>query len=193
MSKKVLFTFFLLLIFSTKPVIADKVADTVVSEQIEAKQLDKQAKILAAYLSKYNSPLAFHAQDFVDAAKQYNLDWRLLPAIAGVESTFGQFTPGGYNGWGWGVYGNQAIYFSSWTEGIFAVSKGLRENYLDKGLTDPHAMNRIYAISPYWGGKVTYFMQDLENFATQFDKTEDLAKIETNPQIAAVSASLVLR
>lgn len=189
---KLLFIFFLLIVFSTQPVLAEKVEGNVVPEQIEAKQLDEKAEILARYLAKQDSPLQYHAQDFIDAAKMYNLDWRLLPAIAGVESTFGQFIPGGYNGWGWGVYGNQAIYFSSWKEAIFTVSKGLRENYLDKGLTDPYAMNQIYAVSPAWGGKVDYFMKDLEKFAAQFEK-QDLAKIETNQQIAVVSASPVLR
>lgn len=193
MSKRIFALFFLLLVISTRPVLAEKVEGNVVPEQIEAKQLDNQAKILAQYLSKQNSPLQYHAQDFINAAKVYNLDWRLLPAIAGVESTFGKFIPGGYNAWGWGVYGNQAIYFSSWKEAIFAVSKGLRENYLDKGLTDPYAINRIYAVSPTWGGKVTYFMQDIEKFASQSDKEADLTKIETTTKISANSASPVLR
>lgn len=186
---KILFIFFLLVIFSTRPVLAERVEGQAVPQYIEAKKLDPKAEILAQYLTKYNSPLQYHAQDFIDAAKQYNLDWRLVPAISGVESTFGQFIPGGYNGWGWGVYGNQAIYFSSWKEAIYTVSKGLKENYLDKGLADPYAMNRIYAVSPAWGGKVDYFIKDLEKFAAQFEK-QDLAKIETNQPIAAVSASL---
>lgn len=189
---KILLLFFLLIIFSTKPVVADRVEGQAVPERIEAKQLDEKAEILAQYLAQYNSPLQYHAQTLIDAAKQYNLDWKLLPAIAGVESTFGQFIPGGYNGWGWGVYGNQAIYFSSWKEAIFTVAKGLRENYLDKGLTDPYAINRMYAQSPHWAGKVTYFMQDIEKFAAQFEK-QDLTKIETNQQVAVVSASPVLR
>ncbi|MDO8618380.1 MAG: hypothetical protein Q7R49_00380, partial [Candidatus Daviesbacteria bacterium] len=72
--------------------------------EVQSKQLDDKAEILSSYLSKHNSPLQYHSQDFIDAAKQYNLDWKLVPAIAGVESTFGKHIPGGYNGWGWGVY-----------------------------------------------------------------------------------------
>lgn len=160
--------------------------------EIEAKRLDPQAEILASYLSKYNSPLEYHAQDFIDAAKKYNLDWKLVPAIAGVESTFGKFIPGGYNGWGWGVYGNQALYFDSWREGIFTVSKGLRENYIDKGLTEPYAMNRVYAASFHWGGNVTYFMRDLEKFASEYQKPmADIA--DSKLRIAAISGQLVLK
>lgn len=133
--------------------------------QILAKELDPRALVLRDYFAKYNSPLENHAQDFIDAADEYEMDWKLVPAIAGVESTFGKFTPGGFNGWGWGVYGTQALYFNSWRDGIFTVSKGLRENYINKGLTDPYSMNRVYATSSSWGYKVTYFMNDLDQFA----------------------------
>lgn len=135
------------------------------SAQIEIKSLDNEARVLSNYLAKYNSPLQYHAQDFIDAANQYGLDWKMLPSIAGVESTFGKQIPGGYNAWGWGVYGTQAIYFKSWKEGIFEVARGLRENYLDKGLQDPHAINKVYAASPRWGSKVSFFMKDLDNFS----------------------------
>lgn len=168
-------------------------ADAYVTEgQIEAKQLDKKAVILASYLRKYNSPMQESAQDFIDASNTYNLDWKLVPAIAGVESTFGKFIPGGYNGWGWGVYGTQAIFFNSWRDAIFTVSKGLRENYLDRGYNNPYSMNKIYAASPTWGSRVDYFMKDLEKFASQFpeDKSNDLLTVLPDQKIAAVSAML---
>ncbi len=167
-----------------------------VVDGVEAKKLDKRAEILAAYLTQYDSPLQYHAQDFIDAANQYNLDWRLVASIAGVESTFGKHIPGGFNGWGWGVYGTQAIFFNSWTEAIFTISKGLRENYINKGYTEPYSINKIYAASPTWGSRVSYFMQDLENFASKFPQDNiatSAAQISTDPKIAAVSASPVLR
>lgn len=162
--------------------------------EIEGKKLDKQATILASYLAKYNSPLQYHAQDFIDAAETYQLDWKMVPAIAGVESTFGKFIPGGYNAWGWGVYGTQAIYFDSWRDGIFTIAKGLREGYLNKGLTDPYSMNRVYAASPFWGGKVSYFMRDLENFANKFESEEQkTVTVGFTPSIAAVSGQLAFK
>lgn len=161
-------------------------------EGVQAKKVEPKAKILAAYFERHKSPLKNHAQDFIDAARVYNLDWKLVPAIAGVESTFGKFIPGGYNGWGWGVTGTQTIYFKSWKDGIFTVSKGLREKYMDRGLTNPFAMNRIYATSPAWGGKVTYFMNDLEKFARNFGEPNvSLADASIAPQIAVNSGKLV--
>lgn len=136
---------------------------------VEAKQLDRQAQILAGYLHTHNSPLEYHAQDFIDSAKKYNLDWKLVVAISGVESTFGKHIPGGFNGWGWGVYGTQAIYFNSWKEAIYTISQGLRKNYVDKGYTEPYSMNRIYAASPTWGSKVTFFMNEIDKFALEFE------------------------
>ncbi len=164
------------------------------SEQIEAKKLDKEAQILTQYLASFDSPLQYHAQDFIDAARQYDLDWKLLPSIAGVESTFGKHIPGGFNGWGWGVYGTQAIYFNSWNEAIFTIAKGLRENYFNKGLTEPYSINRVYAASPNWGKNVTYFMQDMERFAINFETTKlSSNKVGYPPSIAAVSGQLAIR
>lgn len=167
------------------------------SNEIVAKKLDREAQILQKYLGKHNSPMQDHAQDFIDAANKYDLDWKMLPAIAGVESTFGKHIPGGYNAYGWGVYGTQAIYFNSWTDGIFTVARGLRENYLNKGLKDPFAINKVYAESTHWGSRVTFFMNDLEKFASQFSSDEvskgDLSTVTTEPKIAAISASPVIR
>lgn len=159
-------------------------------QTIVARKLDPEAQILQKYLAKYDSPLQYHAQDFVDAAKQYNLDWKLLPSIAGVESTFGKFIPGGYNGWGWGVYGTQAIYFASWNEAIFTIAQGLRENYFNKGYTEPYSINRIYAASPTWGFKVSYFMNDLEKFEKSYNSKGGASQISLTPNIAAMSGQI---
>ncbi len=160
------------------------------NEQVISKKLDKQAQILQAYLAKFDSPMQYHAQDFIDAARLYNLDWKMLPAITGVESTFGKFIPGGYNAYGWGAYdAYHAVYFDSWTDGIFTVARGLRENYLNKGLSDPFSINRVYAASPFWGSRVTYFMQDLEKFANNYqDKNPN--QIVTDPSVAAISGQI---
>lgn len=180
-----------LFLFSGNLVLAENVVEK--PQEVESKKLEREAKILSSYLSQFDSPLQYYAQDFIDAAKTYNLDWKLLPAIAGVESTFGKFIPGGYNAWGWGVYGNQAIYFNSWKDGIFTVSKGLRENYLDKGLTDPYSINRMYAESRSWGSKVTYFMQDLDKFAQNFEDKNQVVKMDSSVKIAAISGQLEVK
>lgn len=152
--------------------------------QIEARPVDKRAMVIKDYLAKYNSPLEDSAQDFVDAADKYGLDWKLVVSISGVESTFGQHIPGGFNGWGWGVYGDNAIYFKSWREAIFTISQGLKERYVDRGYTEPYSMNRIYAASPSWGQHVSFFMNDLDKFAQNYPFDVELAQIEVKSDIA---------
>lgn len=192
MKKKILLlSLFLLISFSASPAQALQEVDqtNIVPEEIQSKKLDNKAQILSAYFAKHNSPLETSAQDFIDAANQYNLDWKLVAAISGVESTFGKHIPGGYNGWGWGVYGTQAIYFESWREAIFTISKGLRENYINKGYTEPYSMNRIYAASPFWGGKVTYFMNQIDKFAAEYE-TEN-AELGVLPSTIAASSGVL--
>ncbi len=170
-------------------------------EKVEAKALDPRAQILKDYLAKYDSPLESHAQDFIDAADKYQLDWKLVPAIAGVESTFGKNIPGGYepgstsyNGWGWGVYGDQALFFTSWKNGIFTVAEGLKEKYVNKGLINPYQMNTVYAASPTWGTHVSYFIEDLDQYAKNFQKLKlinpDLKSSNSESKTAGTSAQL---
>ncbi len=199
-----IFTIFALFIFTLSVLLPITINETLAAEvlipdlsvdQVEAKKLDREAKILQKYLAQFNSPMQDHAQDFIDAAKKYDLDWKMLPAIAGVESTFGKHIPGGYNAYGWGVYGTQAIYFESWTDGIFTVAKGLREGYLNKGLTEPYAINKVYAASPHWGKNVTFFMNQIEKFANEYvdEVVVENTGMSADPQIAAISASPVVR
>ncbi len=128
---------------------------------------DFRVKILKEYLIKHDSPLADNAGDFIYYADKYNLDWRLVAAISGVESTFGiAIPPSSYNGWGWGVYGDNVIRFNSWQDGIKTVSQGLRERYIDKwGGKDIYQIGSMYASSPVWASHVEYYINDIQTFA----------------------------
>ncbi|MBI2338600.1 glucosaminidase domain-containing protein [Candidatus Daviesbacteria bacterium] len=130
-------------------------------------QKDNRAKILQEFLVSYNSPLASSAKTFVNAADTYQLDWRLLAAISGVESTFARFLPyNSYNAWGWGIYGDNMIYFKSYDEAIETISKALREKYIDKwGAENVYQIGRFYAASPTWASRVVYFMGKIDEFA----------------------------
>ncbi len=129
---------------------------------------DNRATILRAYLHTIDSPLMDEAAAFVREADKNNLDWKLVAAIAGVESTFGKQIPGGsYNAWGWGVFtGTQdGIHFANWAEGIAQVSEGLRKNYIDRGAKDIYDIGWIYAANgDSWGSHVNFFMEKMANF-----------------------------
>ncbi len=133
---------------------------------------DYRVKILESYFKKQNSPLAPYAGDFVRNADKYNLDWKLVAAISGVESTFGQAIPyNSYNAWGWGVYGDNVIRFTSWTEGIDTISQGLRERYINQwDAENIYQIGRMYASSPAWAGHVVSVMNQIQDFAIRNPK-----------------------
>lgn len=129
---------------------------------------DERIDTLRAYLTMHNSPLVNEATHFVSEADRLGLDWRLVAAIAGTESTFGKRVPAGsYNAWGWGIpTGHQSgIAFESWKQGISIVSEGLKFRYVDRGAVSIEQIGRIYAASPRWAGNVRFFLAKIETFA----------------------------
>ncbi len=128
---------------------------------------DERVTQLRDFLVFHDSPMAGEAGHFVAEADRLGMDWKLVAAIAGVESTFGKHIPGNsYNAWGWGVFTgtNSGVYFKDWKDGITQVSEGLRYHYIDKGATTIEAMGRIYAASPVWSWKVRFFLDKIEQF-----------------------------
>lgn len=59
----------------------------VITTQEEQVRKDRAAKI-EALLATYNSPLKGHGMKFVQEAEKNEIDWRLLVAISGQESTY---------------------------------------------------------------------------------------------------------
>lgn len=122
---------------------------------------------LKSYLSTYNSPLSNHADDFVDSSTKYDLDWRLVTSITGVESTFAKHMPSNsYNAYGWA---NGKYSFESWEDSIDHVSETLRTKYMNKGADDVYKIGRIYAPpSTTWASKVDYFMNKIDPLPLEF-------------------------
>lgn len=118
---------------------------------------NERIKNVHEYLSKRHSPLAQYADEFVDAANHYNIDYRLVAAISIVESGGGKNNFKPYNAWGWGKHG-----FENWIDGIWSVSEGLSK-YYDKGLDTPSKISRSYC-PPHasaWANKVEYVMDQI--------------------------------
>lgn len=152
--------------FPTKVQAKTAAPSAVLTTQLSNKVEDKRADHLKMYLESRNSPLAPYAQTFINEADKNNLDWKLVAAISGLESSFGLHIPyASYNGWGYGVYGTNVRRFESWEDGIAVVSKALREDYMTKwkAKTIPE-IGRIYAASPTWAVRVESFMNDIETF-----------------------------
>lgn len=135
------------------------------SFQTEATLSDNRVANLKSFFRKYNSPLFDYAEIMVSYSDQNHFDYRLLPAIAMQESNLCQHIPeNSFNCWGWGIYGDSVIKFSSYEEAIETVAKGLKEHYLDKGLITASAIMQKYTPSSggSWQNGVNIFLRMLE-------------------------------
>ncbi len=135
------------------------------SGSAEITRLAIRTSNLKQFFRAHNSPLYDHAEFIVKTSDKYKFDYRLLPAIAMQESTLCRNIPNNsHNCWGWGIYGNTVTSFSSYDEAIDAVAKGLREQYIDKGLTTTSDIMAKYTPSSNgsWARSVSGFMKSLE-------------------------------
>lgn len=113
------------------------------------------------HLTKVKSPMVTAVPTFVEASRRHNLDCYLLPAIAGVESSFGKAVRrGSYNPFGWG---NGRIRFQSWDQAIEVVANGLGQKYVQRwGARTPEQIGRYYAADPRWPRKVRANMAEMQ-------------------------------
>ena len=126
---------------------------------------DARPEIVSKYLESYNSPLVPYAGFIVQTEDKYSIDYRLIPAIAQQESNLCKIIPpDSYNCWGWGIHSKGTLGFSSYEEAIEAVSKGIREEYLNKGYTTVADIMSKYTpqSNGSWASGVTQFMSEME-------------------------------
>jgi len=126
---------------------------------------DGRVANLKHFFRKYNSPLYDHAELIVSVSDKYGFDYRLLPAIAMQESNLCRYIPeNSHNCWGWGIYGDQVIRFSSYEEAIEKVAAGIKKEYIDKGLVTASMIMKKYTPSSpgTWARGVNTFIRMLE-------------------------------
>jgi hypothetical protein len=131
----------------------------------EIKTGDSRTANLKAFLRKYNSVLYDYADKIVEVSDKYKFDYRLLPAIAMQESNLCRVVPeDSHNCWGWGIYGTTVTKFDTYDEAIEAVSKGIKEQYIDKGLVTASAIMKKYTppSKGSWAYGVNTFLRALE-------------------------------
>lgn len=126
---------------------------------------DGRVEKIRQFLSQYNSPLEPYASDIVEAADEYDLDYRLIPAIAMQESNLCKKIPNeSYNCWGYGIYGGKVHRFEDYKEGIYAVTKTLAIKYKNNGLVTPDEIMTRWTPSSKgsWAYSVNHFMDKLQ-------------------------------
>lgn len=126
---------------------------------------DARVANLKAFFRKYGSPLYDEAELIVNISDTYHFDYRLLPAIAMQESNLCKYIPeDSHNCWGWGIYGSTITKFDSYADAIETVAKGIKKNYIDKGLVTASKIMEKYTPSSNgsWANGVNTFLKALE-------------------------------
>ena len=137
----------------------DRVANIITAE-VRAEE-DRRVETLKIYLKSKNSPLADFAETFVAVADEYGLDYRFLPAIAGIESNFGRAQlENSHNPFGWG---GGYVYFESFDEAIRTVAFELYERCIKFGVDTPAEIGPSYCPPNYirWIVAVEGFMAEI--------------------------------
>jgi len=125
---------------------------------------DARPVIIRQYLEKNNSPMAPYANALFQASEKYELDYRLITAIAQCESNLCKKSPvGSYNCWG---FENGDTRFYSWEHAFERVAKTLKEDYIDEGLVTPDEIMPKYAPPSVekggpWAKCVNQFLEEL--------------------------------
>ena len=126
---------------------------------------DARPQIVKKYLSEYGSPLVAYSDVIVKVADKYGIDYRFIPAIAQQESNLCRVIPtDSYNCWGWGITSVSSLGFDSYDDAIETVTKGLKNNYIDMGLTTPEAIMTKYTpqSNGSWARGVNQFMSEMQ-------------------------------
>lgn len=137
-------------------------------QEVTIGKTDARTLVIERFFKDRHTPLSSAADKFIEVADRFNLDFRLLPAIAMQESNGGKIMPNNsYNPFGYGIYGGQVLRFASFEEAIERVGRGLRQDYLDKGLKTPDQIMAKYTPPSLqkggtWAIGVSTFMDQLD-------------------------------
>lgn len=112
---------------------------------------------LSAFFKDYGSPLAGKANHFVQAADRHRIDWRLLPAIAMVETTGGKHG-NKRNIFGWN---SGRARFRSAEAAIAFVASRFARSPIYRGRSSMGILRKYNPGRSAYAGRVTKFMLEL--------------------------------
>ena len=129
---------------------------------------DARAQIIAQFLERYNSPMKpydFYGKKIVEIADRYQIDFRLLPAIAMQESGLckNQNPDAPHNCLGFGIHKSGTLDFDSYEDGFERAGRELKAYYIDKGLVTVEQIESKYTPSSNgsWANSVNQWMAEM--------------------------------
>lgn len=138
----------------------------VASGTLKINIVSQDARLVAvkAFFRKYHSDLLPFANEVINSADKYGLDFRLIPAIAMQESGGCRNAPkNSYNCWGFGIYAKRVTKFDNYAQAIDTVTKTLAKQYKANGLETPEQIMTKYTpgSNGSWARGVNHFMNQL--------------------------------
>jgi hypothetical protein len=129
--------------------------------------LEEKAEKIDALLALYKSPLEGHGMKFVTEAEKHDIDWRLLVAISGRESTFGKHSCKRVTNSFLG-YGSCRINFESTDDAIEKVSASLGGNNVKTahhydGKTTLQILRKYNSVIPNYPKEVVRIMKMIDD------------------------------
>jgi len=153
---------------------------------------DARPQIVANFLKRHDSPLTPHEEfghKIVGIADKYNIDFRLLPAIAMQESNLCKKIPAGsYNCLGFGIHERGTLAFESYEANFDRAARELKKNYIDQGRSTPEQIMKKYTPSSNgsWAESVNQWMAEMRYDDRQLGRelkttTDILEFVEVSP------------
>lgn len=148
---------------------------------------DARGQIIAKFLERYDSPLQpydYYGAKLVEIADRYQVDFRLLPAIAMQESnlckTVNPNAP--HNCLGFGIHKTGTLDFDSYEDGFERAGKELKAYYIDQGLVTVEQIESKYTPSSNgsWAASVNQWMAEMRYDDRQLGKesTDNASVVE---------------
>ncbi len=132
------------------------------ADNAQAIEHDHRAEQMKVIRAKYKSPMLGLEDVLIKTAEKYNLDWTLLAAISGTESSFGKRMPHEcINPYGWGIYGSNKLCFKSFEAAIEGVASGLAKKY---NISSLESIARTYnkVSTEGWINHTRFFMNKIK-------------------------------
>lgn len=117
-----------------------------------------------------SSPMRGQGASLLRHGQKYDIDPRLMTAIAGQESSFGLHLCADHNAWNWFWGGScSRSPFESYDRAIEVVSKYMRKSYLNKGYTSIALIQKKYCVDgcQHWISGVNFFFKELAQLDAQ--------------------------
>jgi hypothetical protein len=129
---------------------------------------DARPHIVANFLERHNSPMQpydHYGQYLVDIADKYELDFRLMPAIAMQESNLCKKIPeGSYNCLGFGIHERGTLEFESYEANFDRAAREIKKNYVNQGRVTPEMIMKKYTpgSNGSWAESVKQWMAEMK-------------------------------